>query len=80
MASKAIFEEWVVEALTHHNRKATILQVSKFIWSNYEKELREEDEIFYKWQYIFRWAAKTLRDKGIMKPVKDSPYGIWELK
>ncbi len=79
MASRETFEKWVTEALEEHNGKATILEVSKFIWTNYEKELRKDEETFYKWQYIFRWAAKVLREKGIMKAANISPKGIWEL-
>ena len=79
MASQSTFELWVEEALRHNEGRGTILQVAKHIWAFYEKELRKDEDSFYKWQYKMRWAAKMLREKGIMKPVKDSPKGIWEL-
>ncbi|TBL67461.1 hypothetical protein [Paenibacillus thalictri] len=69
----------VEEAIKSYNGKATIVQISKYIWDNYEQELRESGDIFYTWQYEIRWAAKKLRDKGIMKSVDMSPRGIWEI-
>ncbi len=69
----------VVEALRKNGSKGTIVQVSKYIWDNYEQELRDSGDIFYTWQYEVRWAAKKLRDKGIMKPVTESPKRVWEL-
>ncbi len=79
MTSRQTFEQWVTLALQNHGGRANILQVSKYIWKNHEGELRNDDETFYKWQYIIRWAAKVLREKGIMKAATDSPKGIWEL-
>lgn len=80
MTSYNTFEIWVEEALRHHGGKGTILQVAKYIWTTYERELRKDEDTFYKWQYKMRWAAKILRDKKIILPVKDSPKGIWVLK
>ncbi|GAA0843655.1 hypothetical protein GCM10008915_45260 [Bifidobacterium pullorum subsp. gallinarum] len=71
--------ELVVEALKANGGKSTIVQVSKFIWDHYEQDLRESGDVFYTWQYEIRWAAKKLRDKGIMKSVELSKKGIWEL-
>ncbi|BDQ33629.1 hypothetical protein [Pseudodesulfovibrio portus] len=79
MISRQQFSEWVEEALLVYNGRATILQVSKYIWENYERELRRFEETFFKWQYDVRWAAKMLREKGVMKSVDDCPKGIWEL-
>ncbi|WP_214628996.1 hypothetical protein [Paenibacillus agaridevorans] len=71
--------EKVVEAIKTNGNKANIVQVSKYIWDNYEQDLRKGGDIFYTWQYEIRWAAKKLRDEGIMKPVDQSPRGLWEL-
>ena len=48
------------------------------IWEIHEKDLSGTD-LFYTWQYDYRWAATKLREKGTIKPAEDSPKGIWEL-
>lgn len=59
--------------------QAKIVDVSKFIWEKYEKELHDSGDIFYTWQYDVRWAATELRKTGKMKSDKISPKGLWEL-
>lgn len=76
---KQDLEKCVVAALESHDGRATIIQVSKFIWGNYEKELRESGDLFFTWQYDMRWAANQLRHKGIIRAAEISPKGIWEL-
>jgi len=50
----------VVDAIQSQNGKATIIQVAEFIWTTYEKELRQSGDIFYTWQYDIRWARHRL--------------------
>lgn len=79
MARKEDLQEWVVDALKHHDGKGTIVQVSKHVWDHHEKELQESGDLFYTWQYDLRWAANRLRREGRMRAAEDSPSGIWEL-
>lgn len=58
---------------------ATILEVCKRVWADYETDLRESGSLFYTWQYDIRWAATTLRKAGVMKEACYSPKGTWEL-
>lgn len=69
----------VLEALKYHKGSATILEVCKFTWSNYESELRKSVDLFYTWQYDIRWAGTVLRKEGKMKSKEISPRGLWEL-
>jgi|TARA_B110000263_G_scaffold105236_1_gene91916 hypothetical protein len=69
----------VVEALEYYDGSATLLEVSKYLWKNYENELREKGDIFYRWQYVLRWAGMKLRKQGKIIPSKDSPRGVWLL-
>ncbi|MCR6547018.1 hypothetical protein [Dehalobacterium formicoaceticum] len=69
----------VVEALKTNAGSATIVEVSRYIWNNYETELRKSGDLFYTWQYDARWAATQLRKSGIMKTKEISPRGVWEL-
>jgi hypothetical protein len=41
--------EKVVEAIKTNGNKANIVQVSKYIWDNYEQDLRKGGDIFYTW-------------------------------
>ena len=78
MADRDVLMHWVEEALIALNGSASLLDVAKKIWDLHEADLTNT-ELFYTWQYDYRWAATKLREKGIMKSREDSPKGIWEL-
>jgi len=75
--TKQKLSEIIIECLKKNNGKATILEVSKYIWDNYEKDLRESGRIFYTWQYDMRWEATKLRKKKILK--NNEKDKSWEL-
>ena len=79
MATKEDLPDWVAAVLKANGGSARLLEVAKYIWVNYESELRLSGDLFYKWQYDMRWAANQLRNSGVMKPVSGSPTGVWEL-
>lgn len=54
-------------------------EVSKYVWDNYEKELKDAGDILYTWQYDIRWAAQQLRNEGVLKPVFNRRDLPWEL-
>ena len=78
MAGRDVLMDWTEEALIALNGSASLLDVAKKIWDLHEADLINT-ELFYTWQYDYRWAATKLREKGIMKSREDSPKGIWEL-
>jgi len=80
MTNKDFLLNCVYEALKENNGSASILDVSKNIYKKHKKELKLRGNLYFTWQYDFRWAATKLRKKGIMKNKKDSPRGIWELE
>ena len=57
---------------------ATIVEVCKHVWDNFESQLRNSGDLFYTWQYDIRWAATTLRKAKRMKDANTSPVGVWE--
>lgn len=57
-------------------RRATVVQVCKYIWEHYEEEIRNSGDFFYTWQYDVRWAADTLRKRGVIKLGRNR---AWEL-
>ena len=69
-----------MEALIELGGKGTLLDVAKIIWKNHKIDLENSGNLFYSWQYDYRWAATYLREKGVMKSVQESEKGIWELK
>ena len=77
--NKSDFESIVIDALKYNGGSTKIVEVAKYIWANYESELRVSGNIFYTWQYDMRWAATELRKKGLIKNAEDSPRGIWEI-
>jgi hypothetical protein len=54
----------VRKAIAHHVGEASIVEVARDIWDNYESELRSSGDLFYTWQYDMRWDAQQLRDRG----------------
>jgi hypothetical protein len=79
VATKNDLGDWIVEALQAHGGGARLIDVCRFVWENYEDELRASGDLFYSWQYDIRWAATNLRHAGVMKAAEISPPGIWEL-
>lgn len=76
---KSDLKECIKNALNHYDKKAKIPQICKFIWTNYESELRNSGNLFYTWQYDVRWAATELRREGTMKSKEEQTNGFWEL-
>tara|TARA_B100000212_G_scaffold72396_1_gene51053 strand:+ start:1402 stop:1656 length:255 start_codon:yes stop_codon:yes gene_type:complete len=69
----------VIDALEYYEGSASVLEISKYVWSNHEADLRDSGDLFYRWQYVLRWAGLKLREEGKMIPSDDSPRGIWLL-
>ncbi len=79
MINKQSLRNLIIEALQANNGSATIVPICKYVWDNYESQLKESGALFYTWQYDIRWAADALRRDGKLKPAYVSPKGIWEL-
>ena len=79
MAHIEDLRNWLIEALKANKGSASIVEVCKYVWENYENALRRSGDLFFTWQYDIRWAATQLRKEGIMRAVSSSPKGIWEL-
>ncbi|SVE05506.1 uncharacterized protein METZ01_LOCUS458360 [marine metagenome] len=69
----------VVAALEYHGGTARMIEVAEFIWTNNEKELRSSGDLFFRWQYVMRWSATTLRKDGVMLDAADCERGTWAL-
>jgi len=69
----------IIEALKYHGGKASLVEICKYVWNNYESELRNSGDLFYTWQYRIRWQGYQLRKKGILTPADSTNKGIWEL-
>jgi hypothetical protein len=74
-----MLKEWIVEALKSYGGAATMIDISKWIWEEYEQEMRGNGDMFYRWQYAMRWAGTSLRKDGVLQPVDHSDRGIWIL-
>ena len=79
MAYREELRDWLIEALKANKGSASIVEVCKYVWDNYENQLRRSGDLFFTWQYDIRWAATQLRKEGIMRAVSSSSKGIWEL-
>jgi hypothetical protein len=79
VASREDLQVWLKEALEIKGGSARVPEACRVVWENHEPELRSSGTLFYTWQYDIRWAANRLRHRKIMKPVKISPAGVWEL-
>jgi hypothetical protein len=78
MITRDVLQDWVVEALQSLGGKGSVLNVSKYIWREHEKDLRNSGDLFYTWQYDVRWAAQKLRNAGKLKPAGNRNVP-WEL-
>lgn len=79
MTTRDDIMDWIIISLKSRGGKGMPKEVAKYIWDNYEAELRSSGDLLYTWQYDARWAAQKLRNTGVLKPVfgrRDLP---WEL-
>lgn len=79
MATREDMKDWVLLALKSRGGYGWPKDVAKYIWENYEVELRKSGNLLYTWQYDVRWAAQSLRNIGTLKPVhrrRDLPWEI----
>lgn len=79
MATRDDIKDWVLVALQELGGKARPVDVAKYIWHNWEPELRKSGDLLYKWQYEARWAATSLRKEGKIKAVHNLRDLPWEL-
>jgi hypothetical protein len=78
MSFRQEIRQWVLEAIDAHSGRAAVIDVAKYIWEKHESDLRAHGDAFYTWQYDMRWAAQSLRNKGILVNAATAPRGIWE--
>lgn len=79
MVTRDRMKQWIIECLQGRGGRAWPREVSKYVWDNYEKELKDAGDILYTWQYDIRWAAQQLRNEGVLKPVFNRRDLPWEL-
>lgn len=79
MITRYEMTHWIVAYLKSSGGKGWPKDVSKYIWDNYESELRASGSLLYTWQYDVRWAAQKLRNDGVLKPVNGRRDLPWEL-
>jgi len=80
MTSKADLMDWVLEALEKLGGSAEVVEVSRQVWRDHERDLASSGDLFFTWQYDLRWAAKRQRDLGNLKLSEGRrPHAHWEL-
>ena len=62
----AVLRTWIIEALVELGGSAQMIDVAKSIWHKRSTELAERGDLFFRWQYVMRWSATTLRNDGIL--------------
>lgn len=65
----------ILESLLANGGRAPIADVCKYVWDNYEPDIRASGKYFYVWQYELRWASDALVKEKKIK--KGEPRGIW---
>jgi hypothetical protein len=77
---QAQLKKMLLDTLEDLGGEATLLEICRYIWDNYEGFLRSSGDEFYKWQYDIRWAATSLRKKGILEEPQKGKKGKWKIK
>jgi hypothetical protein len=75
---RAALRPIIIDAIKSNGGSATVTEVAKYIWTNYESDLRASGDFFFVWQYDMRRAAETLRNRGDLKPW-DKRLMMWEV-
>jgi len=76
----SILRTWIIESLVELGGSAQMIDVAKSIWHKRSTELAERGDLFFRWQYVMRWSATTMRKDGILLPSEDCEKGVWTLK
>jgi len=63
MKDKDFLCKCIHECLKKHNGSASILEIAKYLDKNHIKDFKDRGNLYYSWQYDFRWAATHLRKK-----------------
>tara|TARA_X000000950_G_scaffold33062_1_gene35515 strand:- start:142 stop:393 length:252 start_codon:yes stop_codon:yes gene_type:complete len=79
MVTREKLKDWILLCLKVNGGKAWPKDVSKYIWEEYEQDLKASGSLLCTWQYDVRWAAQKLRHDGILKPVNGRRDLPWEL-
>ena len=79
MASRNDMKIWVAAALVSMGGKGWPKDVAKYIWDNYEVQIKLSGSLLYTWQYDARWAATAMRKEGVLKAVHGKTNKPWEL-
>ena len=79
MKNHELLKRLVLDAILDLGGRASILEVSKWIWENRQKEISQTEKLFFTWQYGMRWAAQDLRKEGNLKKIINKNSGVWEI-
>jgi len=79
MSQRDVLKVWLEESLANLGGTATIPEVCWQIWRQRENDLKDRGDLFVTWQYEVRWAARMLRQDGVLRTAEESPKGVWEL-
>lgn len=79
MVKREDMKPWVVAALESMGGAGWPREVAKYIWDNYESEIKRSGSLLYTWQYDVRWTAMAMRKEGAIKPVGGRTDKPWEL-
>jgi hypothetical protein len=79
MTTREGMKPWILECLKFMGGKGWPKDVAKYIWDHYQSELMSSGDLLYTWQYDVRWAAQSLRNEGVLKPVHGRNDLPWEL-
>lgn len=73
MSLRMNVQHWIVAALKSHGGSASLIEVARYMWTNYRADIDSSPNLLYTWQYEVRWSASELRKLGVMKSAALSP-------
>jgi hypothetical protein len=80
MSEVTLLRTWIIEALVEMEGSAPMIEVAKLIWHKRSSDLAAHGDLFFRWQYVMRWSATSLRKDGILRPAEECEKGVWVLK
>jgi hypothetical protein len=72
-------ERLLVEAIKKLGPKATFVNINKYVWDNYENDLRNSGDLFYVWHHTMASARTKLNSSGRGGFVKQNGTTVWEI-
>lgn len=79
MVNDDMLKLWILEAVECQSDLPGYVEIAKYIWLNYEEQLRVSGNKFYTWQADLRWLCTRLVKEDKLVRLKDGNRSVYSV-